>query len=247
MRSTGTLFSLALLSSVSIMGTAASAAVVAGGNTWEYGYTGDGDLTPQASTTPDFTIGGAPTSESVSGGILTQVSPADGGRYYLTPAGGAWNPTAASGETAFLEARIKIDEIASGARWGTQVFIGANNFRIDLNVGTFGGQYGVFDANLVLLATMDSTTVLDWHTYRVEMNSANGTFNLWVDGLQPIANRPMLGNIYNDLYFGDGSGDAGGTQRIDYVVWNNSGAPVPEPAALSLLGGAALMLVRRRR
>lgn len=217
-----------------------SASVLVDGLTWDHAYTGDGDVLPTAST-PAW-ISNNSGSASVTGGELTiDTTVVDRRDFQLTQvSGGAYDPQA--GNTTLIQFRMKLNSIAAGTRFGTQIFISGQNKFTNLLFGTFNGRTGVFNAAQQNLVELDLST---YHTYRVAFDSAVG-YSLWIDDfVTPIIADAALNNTsVNRLRFGDFSGDVQGSATYDYVAWTNN---IPEPASLALIGMGGLMLLRGRK
>lgn len=221
----------------------AQAAVIVDGYSWDYAYTGD--ALPTASS-PTWTTGGS-GSASVSGGELTVDTTTVDGRYFQINTGTEWNPTPTG--TAYVQFRVKVN--SENGKFAGGLYVGGQGRSINMNIGSNGGQSGVFDnseANIV-----NNLDVTQFHTYRIAFrpDASENTYTLWIDDMTP-ANYVTSGTLYSGagyMYFGDGGGSQQGSMNWDYIAWNNNSAPVavPEPVVLSLLGLAGMLGLRRRR
>lgn len=239
---TKSVFALSVAAALSC--SAASAAVVVNGYQWDYAYTAD--TTPaNASPAWELVSQNAGGTSSVADGNLTVVTATDGGNLFLRQTGSEWNPQ--TGQTTYIEIRMKVTGEGginigdgSGVNKNRQVLIWFREGQIRFNgIGSTVGAITDVDYS-------------QWHTYRITYTPGADKQQFWVDDFDAA---PLM--INNDanwsttrlLSVGDFSNATRGTFVIDYIAWNNNGAPlvIPEPASLgvALLGASALMLRRR--
>lgn len=78
------------------------------------------------------------------------------------------------------------------------------------------------------------------------LTAVSNVLTLFVDGAPVVSTGVGAAGIYapNDIWFADGSSDAGSLSRTHYV--NFSSSPVPEPATLCVLGLGVAAVIRRR-
>jgi MYXO-CTERM domain-containing protein len=182
---------------------------------------------------------------SASGGILTVTTPGTHGGsdpgYLEFQQTGSWSP---SGAGTTVEVRLKtIYNGPNGWAGGMAISTGTEAWPIFIGGGFItvsGGGTGDLAIN-----TSDA-----FHTLRFTTDETSGDVNLYVDGnTTPAHTWGSSASGSNVLAFGVTNGvQTGGQIEWDYIQWTNDGAfaPVPEPAALSLLGLGALALRRRR-
>jgi len=226
--------------------------------TWTTQYLGD--VMPDSASpawTQSINWGYQPTHGYVSsdGDILTQST--------WTPAGTAsfaMGPTAWQGDTdSTVEFRIKIDDVADGQTYASQMLIGfPRGANADRRWELAFKQNGV-DAGVGASETYAADLSM-WHTFRALIYATDATYPGGImeiydlDSADPttpvLTDNAAPGLTYANLTFGDlFSGSIGGTTNWDYVAWTNAGAfvPVPEPTLMALLGMGTLALLRRRR
>lgn len=181
---------------------------------------------------------------SASAGILTVTTPGTHGgsdpSFLEFQQTGSW---LANGAGSTVEVRLKTDANAPGFDWAGSLFLSTGTQFWGLLIGeNYITALGVGDYAI----TTDDT----FHTYRfVVSNEASGSLSMYVDGnttpAHTFAGTPSGSNL---MVFGDSSSASQGQIQWDYIQWTNDGAfaPVPEPAALSLLSLGALALRRRK-
>lgn len=160
-----------------------------------------------------------------------------------------WNPSTTTG-VASVEFRMSLGGVMEDSAndnvivftmaygsGGTAFYLGENGLTLFPGSGT------------PLVADFDPT---ETHTYRVIFNTTNATFSLDIDGIRKVSDH-ALSTVFasNVLRIGDSSSSVGGIMRYEYIAWDNSSAPIPEPAAALLipvaLGAVALSRSRRNR
>jgi len=216
-------------------------AVIVDGLNWDFAYTGD--ALPTAST-PAWTTGGS-GGQSVAGGELTVDTTSVDNRYYEIADGGSWNPEV--GSTTWVQFRMKVNsQSPSPRRFATQMGIAGAAKSIYMQFGTYdnntGLKTGVFDNAENNIVEVD---VFQYHTYRVSFDPTGNTYSLWIDNMNtPVVTSPLF-TSGAAMFFADGGGDVQGSSTWDYIAWNNSTAPVPEPLGFGLLAAGALAFRRR--
>jgi hypothetical protein len=98
----------------------------------------------------------------------------------------------------------------------------------------------VTDFNTIRL-TVDTSLATD--KYKVYLN--NNPTPILVSGTN---NGQFVGGDIDEIIYGDTSGGGSqGTSYTDFISWTDNGAfaPIPEPAALTLVPAVALLMRRR--
>lgn len=245
------------------MGAAAmlSAAAAQGAINWTVSY--EADVTPEAASSISYSLGGtdsfsqsgAAGTSSATGGIYSfSTLGGNNGAFFHTPTESVkvslnsdtgytveWRARITGADTPGImnAAAIQVDEGRAGIDrfWDLELINsdGAGGFDVVLT-NTIGNY---------VAATIDNT---NFHTYRVTVLSTGAT--LYIDDnptpIGTLATFRALGT--NNFRFGDFSGGEDAAFETDYIRIFDGGAvaPVPEPAAMSLIGLGALVLRRRK-
>lgn len=187
------------------------------------------------------------TAPSVSGGVLTvDGTQTNTVRFYGATAG---SPTSFNfGCNISGLVQINTSGLGSGANRRAGYYLAMTD-----SAGRVG-HLGITDTGVFIStnlagagsAFMAMTTTDRPHFYN--LTAVGNVLTLFVDGVSVTSTATGPAGVYspNDIWFGDGSSDAGSLSRTHYV--NFSSSPVPEPASLCALGmGIAAMLRRRAR
>ena len=209
----------------------------------DFNHKYEGDVVPL----PNYTaLGAFATGPTTDGDIMT---------YRVNLSGGYWDSDDWSGAATpdgwTIEMRLKIGtDRAPGSRGAVALYTG-NGSAGDL-IGIGPNDVKILAHSEIVADTNDNTD--DFHTFRVAFDHVGSVwpYTVYRDNVL-LASWPNGGNWGSDtLYIGSGGSVYGGpTVEVDYIRWDNTGAwaPIPEPAALALLGAGSLLLVvaRRRR
>lgn len=167
---------------------------------------------------------------------------------------GVWNTS-----TATVDFRLQVlsgegGNTATGNGFMLQLSDSANRFYTFYAGPTaFTFQNGASTSLSVTSSSLGIDTSL-YHTYRVAMSG--GVASLYIDGLEnpifsTVSGITLGSTVRTSILFGDGSSAMSGSYNLDYINWSNTtsefSAPIPEPAMITLLGVAGLVLVLRRR
>lgn len=164
----------------------------------------------------------------------------------------AWGVTSILGAT--VDFRLQVT-----AATGTQTASGSGGVMVGISDNVsywtfFFNPTGAIAAGATNVSVNVDNSV--FQTYRIV--TQNGVASLYVAGTESALISNIAGNSFANLqrlYFGDGSNLYSGAYNLDYIAWNNQlaefSAPIPEPGAVWLLGGAftglaAIRLIRRR-
>ncbi|MCC7350884.1 MAG: PEP-CTERM sorting domain-containing protein [Phycisphaerales bacterium] len=216
------------------IGSVANAAVI-----WDTGDPTSYGFNAVGIGSGDFTI------DSPSAGFMTQNTTGSSAGRYALPAG----PGAGSAA----------DELVNANGWNVEVRVNATTPTSitggGYQVTVYGGDtLGAFQLGLLPTKAIYYTTggpvdlatyTAGFHTFKITRSAGNSTsYDMSVDGGTPVT-TPDWSSGTPMAVFGDGSGGGGtGAAVWDYVKIN----AVPEPASLALLGlGGAALLMRRRR
>lgn len=200
---------------------------------------------------PNWATGG--TADATGGLLTVDTMGTDGSRYYefTNIASPDFAPNASTGYT--FETRVKLLNLDTAGTGAAVVFdfdeatSGVDQYwklhLYDAGSGQYKAAFGDLYLTNPVVVDIDNTS---FHTYRVTVQGTTGT--LYVDGVEKGTSSIFTAVGTNALRFGDLTGADDGTFVVDYIRMNDTGAiAVPEPASLSAIGLAGLLLVRRRR
>jgi len=174
---------------------------------------------------PDFAGGlGGGALASADGGILTISCPTESATAFWY--WDAMDTATASANAVSIEIKIKLlaDSLNASKTHGVYV----------INV-PWGRNLLQFDENRIVQYSDASTLALadatdDYHVYRVATTKPSGTdspiYQVWRDGIELGLTQP-LSYGKDRTYFIDGSGAFSGTEMIDYIRFDTTGAYAP--------------------
>lgn len=223
---------LGLASACLLAAAPQAGAVVINGNDWEYGYYGSQiPLVSNVNTWTNY-VGSATNSPYYSGSnlVIDTNQQLDQVAYFNAV---QWNPSTVTG-IASLEMRMKLDAVMPG---------GTVNATIGLSLFTpVGGTSFYYSAGGLAFASDPGTPVVtdfdpfQMNTYTMIINVNANTYSLSINGDQKLASAPLDPTLaFNILRIGDPATGTGGIVQYEYIAWNNSSAPIPEPSAALLL------------
>jgi len=200
------------------------------------------EVSDTGSTSTWTRLTGGTVNSTLSGGVMNlDTSSADGAFGYWYAVNSWSSATAATGWTVEISARI---DSSTNADRTFDLWTGDGSKTFLLTFGPGSTRFGL---GYSVLLNADNSN--DFHVFRVAKDAGTDVFQVWRDGVQIGINLPTTGFVDHDLYFGDGTGSFSGVGAFEYIRFDTTGAyspVVPEPASFSLLGAAALILLRRR-
>ncbi len=215
-----------------------------GGDAYFYGF----NQIPTTNPPTDLDFNGAidfhplhqPDYDLVNG-MATDIS--TGGAEHLMRTDFARSLWRANFMDAYFTVEAKVNIMDTGDEGSDGVFglyEGNNLGHVDIRIGRTG-----------ILNKVDGTLLRDgidntgWHTWRVAVDSDGA----WImrDGVLLNSTALALGSTWNRTFAGDYSHTLSGDWQMEYYVLDKSGAYIPEPLSLTLLGLGAMALLRRRR
>ncbi|AHF94715.1 hypothetical protein OPIT5_23805 [Opitutaceae bacterium TAV5] len=216
-------------------------------NNTEFSFVYDGSLIPTEST-PAWTKNGTGTlTASTTDGILSMA--ASNTAYYSLNDPSIWQAGEGAGTT--IEFSMKVVQHNAGAIRSAMAFVFSTGSRAYIVNFT---ETTVFFGNTVtpsLSYAID--TKADFNTYRLTLTPA-GVVSLYINNSATpvITDYGGQANTSDQIYFGSGAAQVGGTVLWDYIAFTHTGAfaPIPEPGSVALVGGLVgftVMLLRRKR
>ena len=213
-----------------------------------YEFNVDGVLPAADSQTTFFnnTGHGETTLFSVSGGLLQQRTLAvNGNASYSLPNNAVVGGGLSAADSFSIEARLRVLGIDGQGGAFFQLFDGANRFSVLFDAGEVN-VLGTTGWNAIAL------DISEFHTYRLESLGNSAAYDFYIDGVLALSATAITYTSLNGFNFGDGITDPGFGADVDWDYLRVSQplsevSPVPEPAAVLVLGAGLVTLVAVRR
>jgi hypothetical protein len=220
---------LAVAAALSAMSV--KAGVIVNGFEWEYAYFGNEIPVAGDAAWQNFTgsITPSPYHDGEKIVINTQAD-LDQQAYYTST---VWSPATSGIST--VEFRLRLVSVTPGSALGESTPV----FQIGNAAG--GIVFCLGEQGLTLTPGSGTPIVTGFdafqtHTFRLTIDADNNTFSLDIDGNREVDSQNLeaaaAGTV---LRFGDMTSSMGGMVEYEYIAFNNTGAPVPEPHAALLL------------